>query len=158
MPTLEAIKTTLEAAGVPFKLSHHEPTPTSAEAARVRGTSLESGGKALVLKVGDWFGVFVLSAARRLDSKKIQEHFGVKKIRFATREELLEQTGLQPGAVPPFGEPILPLPLYVDTSITQNEHINFNAGSLTDSVDMLVADYLTVSKPQEIFNFSMSNV
>ncbi|MBI2443895.1 MAG: hypothetical protein HYV42_01470 [Candidatus Magasanikbacteria bacterium] len=157
MSILDMIKTTLQAAGVQFKLLHHEPTPTSADAARVRGSSLTDGGKALVLKVGDWFGVFVLSAALKLDSKKIQDHFKVKKIRFATKEELLELTGLVPGSVPPFGEPVLPLPLYLDTSITKNEHINFNAGSLTDSVDMLVKDYLALAKPKEMFGFSASS-
>jgi len=51
-------------------------------------------------------------------------------LRFASREELLELTGLVPGSVPPFGRPILPFPLYVDTGIAANDRIAFNAGSL----------------------------
>lgn len=158
MDIFTRINYTLEKAGVPFKLSHHEPTPTSVDAARIRGSNLTDGGKALVLKVGDRFGVFVLSAALRLDAKKIQDRFKVRRVRFASKEELLNLTGLVPGSVPPFGEPILPLPLYLDKSITKNEHINFNAGSLTDSVDMLVVDYVKIAKPKEIFDFSLPNV
>jgi len=105
------------------------------------------GGKALVVKVGDEFRLFVLSAALKFDSAAVKQHFGVKKTRFADKEELLALTGLVPGSVPPFGEPILKMPLYVDPSILANEVIAFNAGSLTDSIIMSVADYLRIAKP-----------
>ena len=102
-----------------------------------------------------------------------------KNIRFATREELSEMTGgLVPGCLPPFGKRLVLSPqhhcgsdnndedndddddnhyleLYVDTSIAEeNETIAFNAGSLTDSVIMSVADYLRVAAPTGIFTFS----
>jgi prolyl-tRNA editing enzyme YbaK/EbsC (Cys-tRNA(Pro) deacylase) len=54
--------------------------------------------------------------------------------------------------VPPFGRPILPFTLYVDTSITENDRIAFNAGSLTDSMFLPVEDYLRVAQP-EVFRF-----
>jgi len=54
----------------------------------------------------------------------------VKKIRFASTEELLQLTGLVPGSIPPFGYPLLPFELFVDASILANEKIAFNAGSL----------------------------
>jgi len=67
-------------------------------------------------------------------------------------------TGLVPGAVPPFGRPILERPileldLYVDRSILENERIAFNAGSLTDSIIMNTKDYIMIANPQ-IFHFS----
>jgi prolyl-tRNA editing enzyme YbaK/EbsC (Cys-tRNA(Pro) deacylase) len=49
--------------------------------------------------------------------------------------------------VPPFGEPVLDLPLFVDPSILQNDRVAFNAGSLTDSIVMARADYIGVAKP-----------
>lgn len=150
----ETIKNTLDSAGITFTTQHHEATPTSQDAARVRGSNLSEGGKALVVKAGDTFGVFVLPADKRLDAKKVMAHLNVKKVRFATKEELLELTGLVPGSVPPFGLPILPLPLYLDTLITKNSKINFNAGSLTDSVDMTIENYLRIANPKAIFNFS----
>ena len=48
--------------------------------------------------------------------------------------ELSERTGLVSGDVPPFGEPVLPFPLYADESVFENPRIAFNAGSLTDSI------------------------
>lgn len=109
------------------------------------------------MKVGDTFRLFVLSAARSLDSAAIKRHFAVKKTRFATGEELKSLTGLAPGAVPPFGRPILDLDLWVDRSIVNNERIAFNAGSLTDSIIMSVRDYLTIARP-EVLDFSRDRV
>ena len=40
---------------------------------------------------------------------------------------------------------MIDLELFVDTSITRNEKIAFNAGSLTDSIIMSVQDYLMVA-------------
>lgn len=150
---LAAITTRLDEAGIEYRQLHHEPTRTSEDSARVRGESLASGGKALLLKTGDDFRLFVFSAARKLDSAAVKKRFELRKLRFATPEELAEQTGLVPGAVPPFGEPILPYPLFVDTSITENERIAFNAGSLTDSIITSVDDYVRFAAP-EIFSFS----
>ena len=126
---------------------HHEPTFTSEESARARGEEVKVGGKALVVRVGDDFKLFVLSAARSLDSAALKRLFGVKKTRFADRDELLKLTGLVPGSVPPFGRPILPLDLYADPSVLANEVIAFNAGSLSDSIVMAVGDWQRVANP-----------
>src|ERR1017187_3270787 len=114
------------------------------------------GGKALLIKVDDTFRLFVLSADRKLDSAAIRQYFGAKKTRFATPEELMELTGLAPGSVPPFGEPILPFRLYVDQSVFENDRIAFNAGSLTDSIVMPVEDYRRLANPVS-FRFSASS-
>lgn len=132
---------------------HHEPTRTSEASAKARGEDISIGGKALIMKIKGEFKLFVLSAALKIDSKKIKEFFHTKKTRFADAEELKSLTGLVPGAIPPFGRPILELDLYVDRSILENERIAFNAGSLTDSIIMNTKDYMMLSNPQ-IFHFS----
>jgi Ala-tRNA(Pro) deacylase len=155
MPTdiLARIRELLSAAGVEYREAHHEPTRTSQDSARARGEDLSVGGKALVLKIDKTFRLFVLSAARRLDSTAIKRRFGAKRLRFATGEELDEMTGLAQGAVPPFGQPILPFELFVDQSVLENDIIAFNAGSLTTSIIMAVDDYVRVAKPT-VFGFS----
>lgn len=153
MSVLERITALLTEHGVEFRTMHHEPTPTSEDSARARGEPMEIGGKALVMKVDDTFRLFVLSGALRVDSRKIRARFGARKARFATVDELSELTGLVPGSVPPFGEPILPLGLFVDTSVTENDRVAFNAGSLTDSIIMRTEDYLRVAGA-EVFDFS----
>ena len=145
--TLETIRRLLDEAGVDYRELHHEATRTSEDSARVRGEDLSIGGKALLMKVGSEFKLFVLSAALRVDSRAIRAEFRTRKTRFANAEELEELTGLVPGSVPPFGRPILPFDLYVDESITANDRIAFNAGSLTDSMFLRVEDYLRIAHP-----------
>ena len=98
--------------------------------------------------------LFVLPADLRLDSRRLRRELGVRRTRFASREELWELTGLVPGSVPPFGPPILPFELYVDVGITENSRIAFNAGSLRDSVVLSVDDYLRVAQPTRVISFS----
>ncbi len=153
MQVLIAIREYLQSLHIPYREVHHEPTLTSEDSARARGETLEVGGKALLIKTGEEFRLFVLSAARQLNSAAIKSHLQTKKIRFASPEELRTLTGLVPGSVPPFGHPILPFPLYVDPSVLANTRIAFNAGSLTDSIIMSVEGYQRAAKP-EIFAFS----
>lgn len=151
---IEAIRVLLRRHGVEFREAHHPPTRTSQEAAAARREPLEIGGKAIVAKVDDEFRLFVLSAALRLDGRAICRHLGAQRFRFATAAELHELTGLVPGCVPPFGRPILPFELYVDSSILRNERIAFNAGTLTDSMILDRARYLEIAQPVEVFSFA----
>lgn len=119
----------------------------------MRGVPIEMGGKAILMKTDDVFRLFVVSAARKVNSAAIKKHLGIRKLRFATAEELHHLTGLVPGSVPPFGHPILPFSLYIDESIGTLSEIAFNAGSLTESLILRSADYLAVAGG-EMFPFS----
>lgn len=147
------IRSILDQRGIAYRVVHHEPTRTSEESAKARGEDISIGGKAILMKVDDMFALFVLSAAKKIDSQKIKVRFHAKKLRFATAEELSNLTGLVPGSVPPFGKPVFPFDLYVDTSVQQNEKIAFNAGSLTDSIIMQTENYFSIAQP-EIFEFA----
>lgn len=136
-----------------YKTIEHEATLTSEQSAKVRGEDLSIGGKAILMKIDSEIYLFVLSASKKLDSKKIKTHLKAKKIRFCTNEELFNLIKLVPGSVPPFGHPILPFKLYMDNSILANEKIAFNAGSLTNSIIFKTSDYLKIANP-EIFDFS----
>lgn len=149
----QQIRDWLTREAIPFREVHHAATRTSEESALARGEELRVGGKALLIKVDSTLRLFILSADRKLDSAAIRQYFGAKKMRFATPEELMELTGLVPGSVPPFGEPILPFTVYADPSVFENERIAFNAGSLTDSVIMSTNDYQRLAKP-EVFRFA----
>jgi Ala-tRNA(Pro) deacylase len=152
--TLEQIRALLNSEGVGYREAEHEPTRTSEEAAAARGEHLSVGAKALLLRTDDIFRLFVLPADRRLDSGAIRRHLGVKRSRFATPEELLDLTGLVPGSVPPFGEPILPFELYADEDVgAVNGRVAFNAGSLTHSIIMSAGDWEKLAKPER-FQFS----
>lgn len=145
--TLQAIRDLLASHHAPFREIHHEPTYTSEQSAAARGERVEIGGKAIVMKVDEAFHLFVLSAARSVDSSAIRKQLRARRSRFATPEELLQLTGLVPGSVPPFGRPILALDLYADAAMLANDRIGFNAGSLTDSIVMGMQDWRRIAAP-----------
>ena len=131
--------------GIAFHVLRHEPVYTSEEAARVRGTPLASGAKALIVKGEEGFVMFVVPANRRLDSHAVRQAKGWRKLRFASQEEVLELTGLAPGSIPPFGS-LFGLPTLCDQRLGDNETINFNAGDHSISVSMQYAAYVSVEK------------
>ena len=143
----ERVESLLKQHEVAFQVLRHEPVYTSEEAARVRGTPLASGAKALICKGEDRFVMFVVPADRKLDSRAVRRVKGWRKLRFATREEVLELTGLAPGSIPPFGS-LFSLPTLCDERLGENDVINFNAGDHGISVSMRYADYVLVEKPE----------
>ena len=140
----------LREAGVAFEIIEHAAVRTSEEAARVRGTPLEAGAKALVVRADERFVHCVLPAHLRADNARLRALLGTRKLRFATPEELQALTGCGPGAVPPFGN-LFGLPVLVDEALCRNERVAFNAGSNTVSIAMRCDDLVrlagaTVSK------------
>ena len=133
----DRVENLLRQHGIAFQVLRHEPVYSSEEAARVRGTPLASGAKALVVKGDSAFAMFVLPADRKLDSHAVRRALGWRKLRFASREEVLELTGLAPGSIPPFGS-LFGLPTRCDEQLGENEVINFNAGDHGISVSMRV--------------------
>lgn len=113
---------------------------------------MSAGAKAILYKIEKDFYLFVFAADQKLNTKKIKAYFKnngkkAKSTRFASVDELEELTGLVPGSVPPFGRPILNFDLFVDPSLLKNEYISFNAGSLTNSINMRLEDYINTAQP-----------
>jgi Ala-tRNA(Pro) deacylase len=144
--------------GIPYTVSTHRACRTSLESATIRGVSLETGAKALVLKQqqpqpqqGNGkptpYIMAVMSASHRFASKPFKKIVAAcKKMRFATPEEVWQVTGCRPGAVPPFGS-LFGMQVWVDRSLQRQEIIHFNAGLCTCSISMTYADYIQAEQP-----------
>jgi Ala-tRNA(Pro) deacylase len=143
----DRLNSKLAAAGADFEVLRHPPVFTSEEAAAVRGTTLASGAKALVCKADDQFVLIVLPADRRLAGKSVRKQEGVKSLRFASREEVEELTGLAPGSIPPFGS-LFGLATWCDELLAQQPRINFNAGDHAISISLAYADFVQVEQPR----------
>lgn len=143
----DRVEAFLREAGVAFRLYSHAPVFTSAEAARVRGTTPEEGAKALLIRADERFVLVVLSGVLRVDNKALRRLLGAHGVRFATEDELLRLTGCRPGAVPPFGN-LFGLPVLMDASLRLCEQVSFNAGSNAWSVTMRREDLERLAQPQ----------
>lgn len=128
------------------RVLQHAPVRTSAEAARVRGTALEQGAKALLFEADGTPALVVVPAHLRVDSRAVKARLGAKDLRLASPARLAELTGLEPGGVPPFGS-LLGLPTYVDGHLLARDEIAFNAGSRRTSVVMSAAEYARIERP-----------
>lgn len=145
-PVLERLLRLLTEQQADFSVLHHAPARTSEEAAQVRGTPLEQGAKALVFQADDRIVLLVAQAHRRIDTRAFKRAHGVKNLRMLAADELQARTGLEVGAVPPFGS-LLGFPTYADERLLALPRIVFNAGSRTTSVLLATADYVRIEQP-----------
>ena len=141
----------LQSQGIPFEKLEHIPVTTSDAAAGARGGRLAQGAKALIVKAGEQYYHLIISAAERVDNKKLRKILQTRRVRFANSEELFELTGCQPGAVPPFGN-LFGLPVLMDDAILAEEIVYFNCGSHTVSLRMSRED-LTQATEAQIVDF-----
>jgi Ala-tRNA(Pro) deacylase len=145
---LEAIKNKFVELGLHPIYLEHEAVLTSEQAAKARGTQLNQGIKALVVTDGNnQWAVIDLPANRKANTKSAAIALGwsKKEIRMATPEEVLEITGCELGAVPPFGHK-KPIKILADKMIFENNENAFNIGLRTNSVKIPTSEIYQVFK------------
>ena len=154
--TFEAIKAKLKSNKIKFDVSEHKAVRTCEEAAQVRGVTVDSGAKAMLIKdagkkltlEGVPYYLAVMSASKRFSNKAFKKLINCKNIKFASEEEVFTITGCLTGAVPPFGSVYdSKVPVWVDRSLSKETSINFNAGLRTHSISMNYEDYFKVEQP-----------
>ena len=69
----------LAAQNIPFEKLVHEPVTTSEAAAGARGSRLEQGAKALIVKANDQYYHLIISAAKRVDNNKLRKILGTNR-------------------------------------------------------------------------------
>lgn len=148
----EKIIGTLDEKKIKYQLFEHEPVHTSQQAAKIRGTKIEQGAKALLMQADDSPVLIVVSGARKVDTGKFKKLYKIKDLRMCTPEEVQKVSGVEIGAVPPFGN-LINIKTYMDKSLGKNTKIAFNAGLLTRSIKMNYQDWFDLVKP-ELGDFS----
>ena len=114
----------------------HKLVITSEDAAKQRGVELKQGVKA-ILFIDDKLNWVIVNipADKKVDVKRVASFLGrsKNKIRMAKPEEILEKTGCEIGAVPPFGHK-QQIKILIDKGIYDNKENAFNIGLRTHSV------------------------
>lgn len=144
----DEILTLLKRGNHPFRHLNHEPTPTSEDSARVRGTTLEEGVKALILrgKSSKKNYQFNIPSHLKLDLKAVAEATG-EKCEFEDPALIQERYGLTIGGVPPFGN-LLGLDNYFDLTLQNLPRLAFNCGLTTESIVLPASALLAVADPK----------
>ena len=113
----------------------HEPVLTSEQAAKARGFELRQGIKALLFTNGTDWAIVDVPADQKVSERKvaIQLNWSRESMRMATPEEVLQKTGCEIGAVPPFGHKEQ-IQILADNTIYNNNESGFNIGLRTHTV------------------------
>jgi len=114
-----------------FELLETDPAHAdSAAFCRVHGYPLEAAANALLLaskKPPKRFLLCIVLGSDRLDvNKRVRELFG-ERLSFASVAEMQSLTGMQVGAVTPFGIPE-DVPIYIDAAVMEQRWVIVGAG------------------------------
>lgn len=133
--------------GMPFTRTVHPPTFSSQRLAAESHTPGRNVAKPVLVRVGATYVLCVVPADRRVDLERVSSVMGSSGAVLATEHELGQVfPDCELGAEPPFGKPY-GLATLMDVSLQNDEYIVFQAGTHTDAVKMLRADYERIAEP-----------
>jgi len=116
-----------------------------AATAHIRGKEF---AKTVMVKLDGKMAMAVLPATRKVDLEALKQAAGAHKAELATEQEFQYLfPECETGAMPPFGN-LYGMETYVDTSLTEDEEIAFNAGSHIELVRMAYRDYERLVQPK----------
>jgi Ala-tRNA(Pro) deacylase len=152
-PTFQKLVDLLDAGAARYRVIEHPAAGKSEEVARIRGTEVGQGAKAMACKLQvpgapAIHVLAVLAADRQLDLAALAQAFGAKRASLMSPREIDAMTGCVLGAIPPFSfHP--ELRLVADPELFERYgEIAFNAGRLDASMVLNAEDYLRLAQPQ----------
>lgn len=143
---MSAVERYLAELGIAFDRHDHPPVATVAEAEQYWGGIDALHAKNLFLRnqKGSRHFLVVLAFTRRGDLAAIGEHFGERKLGFASPERLLAHLGLTPGSVSPFGlinDPEHKVEVAIDVAIRDAARVAFHPNVNTATLVLSGADF-----------------
>lgn len=150
---LERLTTLFTEGGARFRVVHHPACGQSSESvAKIRGTELGQGAKALCCTVkGNGVKKHVLGvlpADKQADLVKLAAAVGGRRASLASPDEVMELTGCIFGAVPPVSfHPDLEL-VCDPTLFTRYDELAFNAGGRDVSIIINTEDFRRIVNPK----------
>lgn len=145
---LNRLERFLKEKGVYYKTVIHSEAYTAQEVAasmHIKGKEL---AKTVIVKANGKYVMTVMPAAWKIDFDKLKEALHEKDVKLAKEEDFARLfPDCEPGAEPPFGN-LYNVDTIVDKSLTEDEHIFFNAGSHYEAVEIDYKDYDRTVKPK----------
>ena len=140
------LKSFLDDNHIHYTLMTHSPAYTAQAAAATLHVPGKQLAKTIVVRAGDDMGLAVLPASCHVNLKRLSTLLG-REVRLASEKEFIDKfPDCEPGAMPPFGQ-LYSLPVYVDTMLTADEEIVFNAGTHRDAMRMRYDDFARLANP-----------
>jgi prolyl-tRNA editing enzyme YbaK/EbsC (Cys-tRNA(Pro) deacylase) len=127
------------------------PTPTVEAAAQAVGTQPERIVKSILFLVADLPLLAITCGRAYVDRRALAAVYSVgrKKVKLATPEVVLEKTGFEVGAMPPFGHRD-PLPTWLDRRVLEQPEVFAGGGAENALIRLVPEDILQVTQAQVI--------
>lgn len=147
MPIPQTVRTRLDREHVHYETLPHSPAFRALHVARTLHVPEQQMAKVVIVKVNKQFVTTVLPAKWSVDLHGLRKMFGTHRVRLATEQEIKELfPDCEVGAMPPFGS-LYGLPVYVDRSLTGDEHIVFEGGTHSEAIRMRYWDFAALAFP-----------
>lgn len=127
------------------------PTPTVAAAAQAVGTAPDQIVKSILFLV-DRHPVLAVTCGQMVVDQRVLAglyQVGRKKVKLATPEQVLQETGFEVGAMPPFGHHT-PLPTWMDVRLLAQSEVFAGGGAENALVKLKPDDILQATGAQVI--------
>ncbi len=153
MSVLRRLKDFLDENKIKYIHSTHSPAYTAQEIAAAMHVPGKELAKTVILKADGEFIMAVLPASYSVDFEEMKKLLGKDSVRLAKESEFSDLfPDCEVGGMPPFGN-LYDLPVYVASSLAEDEEIVFNAGTHTDVIRMRYSDFDRLVKPK-VANFA----
>lgn len=141
------LKEFLDKHKVKYVSIHHSMAYTATEiaaSAHVKGKNL---AKTVIVLLDGTMAMAVLPSRYHVNLERLRVAASSGSAVLAAEEEFSREfPGCDEGAMPPFGN-LYGIPVYVDTSLTEDEEIAFNACSHTELIQLAYKDFEKLVKP-----------
>ena len=138
----------LDKNAVPYTLIKHAEAFTAQEIAETAHVSGKELAKTVMVKLDGEMAMAVLPAENQVNFNLLREAAGAETVSLALEKDFKELfPDCDLGAMPPFGN-LYGMRVFVAGSLTKCERIAFNAGSHTELIKMMCADFARLVKPQ----------
>lgn len=144
---LTKLREFLDNYNVPYVVISHSVAYTAqgiAALAHIPGKEL---AKTVIIKLDNELAMAVLPASYLVDTVMLRAT-GARTVEIATEREFKDRfPDCEVGAMPPFGN-LYGMRVFVDTSLTKDKEIAFNAGSHRELVRMAFQDFVRLVEPK----------
>lgn len=140
--------------GIPHRVYRHPgPVNSLEQAAFERGQQPEQVIRSILFRLGKGeYAMVLMAGPSQISWRALREYLGRSRLTTAKREEVLQVTGYELGAVSPFGLPA-PLRLLVDASVLEQEEISIGSGERGVTVILRVDDLMRALDQAEVGQF-----
>jgi len=147
---IQKLKTFLDESQIKYVAIRHSRAYTAQEVAASAHIPGKEMAKTVMVKVDGKMSMVVLPACYQIDLELLTEALGADLVELATEEEFKDLfPACEIGAMPPFGN-LYGMNVFMETTLSEDEEIAFNAGTHTELIKMSFPDYQRLVKPIEL--------